>query len=145
MKKIEDTTQDMKNAKDTTQDINQHWAEISQRLKWRKPWKTLKEVNFDFFSVEKNPTANFKITKVEAAKNGTVTIFGDMTIKGIKQAISFPATVKADKKDLTANAKITLDRTKWDIRYGSKTFFENIGDKAIYDDFVIDLALVAAK
>jgi polyisoprenoid-binding protein YceI len=99
----------------------------------------------DFFSVEKNPTANFKITKVENTTNGNVTIFGDMTIKGIKQAISFPATVKADKTGLTATAKITLDRTKWDIRYGSKTFFANIGDKAIYDDFVIDLALVATK
>jgi polyisoprenoid-binding protein YceI len=94
----------------------------------------------DFFSVEKNPKAMFKITKVEGAN-----ITGDMTIKGITQSITFPATVKVEKNIVSATAKIVLDRTKWDIRYGSKKFFESIGDKAIYDDFTIDLNLSAAK
>jgi polyisoprenoid-binding protein YceI len=98
----------------------------------------------DFFSVEKNPKANFKITKVEGA-NGTYNVTGDMTIKGITKPVTFPATVKMENGMVVANAKITLDRTQWDIRYGSKKFFESIGDKAIYDDFTIDLALAAKK
>ncbi|HAK78263.1 MAG TPA: lipid-binding protein [Runella sp.] len=98
----------------------------------------------DFFSVEKHPKAKFVIKKVDGT-GANINITGDLTIKGITQSVTFPATVKADAKGVSANAKITLDRTKWDIRYGSKTFFANIGDKAIYDDFAIDLTLAAAK
>jgi polyisoprenoid-binding protein YceI len=98
----------------------------------------------DFFSVEKNPKATFVITKVDG-KGANVNITGDLTIKGIKNSVTFPATVTADAKGVTANAKIVLDRSKWDIRYGSKTFFPNIGDKMINDDFEIELALTAAK
>lgn len=94
----------------------------------------------DFFSVAKHPVVSFKITKVEANN-----ITGDLTIKGITNSVTFPATVKASKDGATASAKIVLDRTKWDIRYGSKKFFESIGDKAIYDDFTIDLTLAATK
>lgn len=98
----------------------------------------------DFFSVEKNPKAVFVITKVDG-KGNNVNITGDLTIKGIKNKITFPATVTADAKGVTANAKIVLDRSKWDVRYGSKTFFPNVGDKMINDDFEINLALSAAK
>lgn len=98
----------------------------------------------DFFSVDKNPKATFVITKVDG-KGANVNITGDLTIKGIKNSVTFPATVTTDAKGVTANAKIVLDRSKWDIRYGSKTFFPNIGDKMINDDFEIDLALTAAK
>lgn len=98
----------------------------------------------DFFSVEKNPKAKFVIKKVEGS-GANINITGDMTIKGTTQSITFPATVKADGKGVSATAKIILDRSKWDIRYGSKTFFPNVGDKMIYDDFEIDLTLAAAK
>ncbi|WP_028664724.1 YceI family protein [Runella zeae] len=98
----------------------------------------------DFFSVEKNPKAKFVIKKVEG-KGDSYNITGDLTIKGITNSITFPATVKTDAKGLNATAKIVLDRSKWDIRYGSKTFFPNIGDKMINDDFEIDLALAATK
>lgn len=98
----------------------------------------------DFFSVEKNPKAKFVIKKVEGS-GANYNITGDMTIKGITQTITFPAIVKADASGVNATAKITLDRSKWDIRYGSKTFFPTIGDKMINDDFAIDLTLAAAK
>ncbi len=98
----------------------------------------------DFFSVEKNPKAKFVIKKVEG-KGDTYNITGDLTIKGITNSITFPATVKTDANGLNATAKIVLDRSKWDVRFGSKTFFPNIGDKMINDDFEIDLALAATK
>ncbi|TAG17635.1 MAG: YceI family protein [Cytophagia bacterium] len=94
----------------------------------------------DFFSVAKNPKAAFKITKVEGNN-----VTGNMTIKGITNSITFPVVMKMEGKNVVATAKMMLDRTKWDIRYNSKKFFESIGDKAIYDDFEIDLTLTAAK
>jgi polyisoprenoid-binding protein YceI len=100
----------------------------------------------DFFDVAKHPTAVFKITSVKpGAAANQYTIAGSMTIKGITNAVSFPATVKMSGNMIEADGKATLDRTKYDIRYGSKSFFENIGDKAIYDEFVVDLKLVATK
>jgi polyisoprenoid-binding protein YceI len=70
-------------------------------------------------------------------------VTGKMTIKGISNEISFPATITNTGKEIRAKAKITLDRTKWDIRYGSGKFFEGLGDKIIHDDFVIELDMVA--
>jgi polyisoprenoid-binding protein YceI len=70
---------------------------------------------------------------------------GKLTIKGITSDITFPATIKTDGNTVTADAVITVDRTKYDIKYGSKKFFESIGDKAIYDDFELAVKLVAKK
>jgi polyisoprenoid-binding protein YceI len=97
----------------------------------------------DFFDVASHKTANFEISKVTPKSGNEYEIAGKMTIKGITNEISFPATITTDAKQVSAKAKITLDRTKWDIRYGSGKFFEGLGDKIIHDDFVIDLDLVA--
>ena len=100
----------------------------------------------DFFGVAKFPAANFVITKV-AGSGANLTVTGDLTIKGITKPLSFPATV-AVNADGTVSAlagKITVDRTKYDIRYGSKSFFDSIGDKAIDDNFEIAVKLVAKK
>lgn len=92
----------------------------------------------DFFEVEKFPTANFVITKVAGNQ-----ISGNMTIKGITKAITFPAQISVAGGKVTATASITLDRTDYNIKYGSKKFFESIGDKAIYDDFALTVSLVS--
>ncbi len=99
----------------------------------------------DFFSTAKHPTSTFKVTKVTPKGGDAYDIAGNMTIKGITNAVTFPATVKMVGNTITANGKAILDRTKYDIRYGSKSFFENIGDKAIYDDFTVEMKLVASK
>ena len=99
----------------------------------------------DFFNTAKFPTSTFKVTKVTPKGGDVYDITGNMTIKGITNAVTFPATVKMTANSITADGKATLDRTKYDIRYGSKSFFENIGDKAIYDDFTVEMRLVAAK
>ncbi len=100
----------------------------------------------DFFSVEKFPEAIFSIRKVET--NGNVqTITGNMTIKGITQEITFPATVTESGNTLTTKATIKLDRSKFNVKYNSKSFFdvEALGDKMIYDEFTMTLNLVAKK
>ncbi|WMJ73102.1 YceI family protein [Cytophagaceae bacterium ABcell3] len=97
----------------------------------------------DFFSSDKHKHAEFIIKSVKPAKNNQHEVTGDLTIKGIKQTITFPATVKIDGKQLTATAKVKVNRTKFDIKYGSGSFFDGLGDKMIYDDFELDLNLVA--
>ncbi len=97
----------------------------------------------DFFGVEKFPKASFVITSISQKAGNDYTIKGNLTIKGKTNEIEFPATILNDGKKITATAKITVDRSKYDIKYGSKSFFDNLGDKVIYDDFELDLNLVA--
>ncbi|WP_205501946.1 YceI family protein [Rufibacter psychrotolerans] len=102
----------------------------------------------DFFSVDKNPTARFAITNLaprQNAKAGTANyiVTGDLTIKGITNQVSFPALVTMKKGVATAKATLKFDRTKWDIKFRSGNFFENLGDKAILDDVELNLELVA--
>ena len=100
----------------------------------------------DFFSVEKSPTSKFDITKVTAAGTDRVNITGNLSIKGISNTITFPATVKRSNNTVVAVAKgVKVDRTKFDIKYRSKNFFGDIGDKAIDDEFELSINLVAKK
>ncbi|MFD1819131.1 YceI-like domain-containing protein [Pseudarcicella hirudinis] len=94
----------------------------------------------DFFEVEKFPTAAFKITKVVGE-----TITGDLTIKGITKSVTFPAKISVKGTAATATASIPVDRTDFGVKYGSKKFFDQIGDKAIEDIFTLDVTLVAGK
>ncbi len=102
----------------------------------------------DFFSVAKHQEATFAITEVKArakAKQGEPThdVTGQLTIKGITHPITFPATIEVKNGQVTARAKFKVDRTKYEVRYGSGKFFENLGDKMIYDDFELELDLSA--
>lgn len=99
----------------------------------------------DFFSVEKHPEASFAITSAKKKSGNTYDITGNLTIKGISQSITFPADVVVNGNQLNAKATVKIDRTKFDIKYRSNSFFENLGDKAIYDDFTLDVELVANK
>lgn len=103
----------------------------------------------DFFSIDKNPTSTFKITSVAPLKGdaagNNATVSGDLTIKGITQKIAFPAKVGVKGGVASASGTATIDRTKFDIKYGSKSFFESIGDKAIMDDFTMSFNVIAKK
>ncbi|PSR56355.1 lipid-binding protein [Adhaeribacter arboris] len=103
----------------------------------------------DFFSVEKNPTSTFKITKaapIASTKAGepNYTITGDLTIKGITNPVTFPATVKVDGANAEALAKVEIDRIKYDIKFRS-SMLGTAADKIIDDIFVMDIKLVAGK
>jgi polyisoprenoid-binding protein YceI len=100
----------------------------------------------DFFGVEKFPAANFVIKKVTGT-GAAVNVTGDLTIKGVTQSVTFPATVawNADKTVTATAEKITIDRTKFGIQFKSKSVFANIGDNFIYDEFTISVKLVAKK
>ena len=104
----------------------------------------------DFFDAPTYPTSTFKITSVTpikgaAADADNATITGDMTIKGVTQSISFPAKVGVKNGVAAATGKVTIDRTKFGLKYGSKTFFDSIGDKAIYDEFTLAFNVIAKQ
>ena len=101
--------------------------------------------NDDFFGVEKFPKATFVLTKVAKIAKGNALVKGNMTIKGKTVPIEFKAVFQEAADGMKVYANITLDRTKFDIRYGSGSFFENLGDKTIYNDFNITLTLVNKK
>ncbi len=99
----------------------------------------------DFFSTEKYPTSEFQITKVIPAGTNMVDITGNLKIKGITQPLNFQAIVKRQGNAVVAVAKgVKVDRTKYDIKYGSNSFF-NLGDKAIDDVFTLSINLAAKK
>lgn len=92
----------------------------------------------DFFSVEKYPTATFDVKKATRFNNGKSVIIGEITIKGIKK----PVTAEVTKKnDYTYTTNITLDRSQFDVRYGSNSFFDNLGDKAIDNNFILEITI----
>lgn len=104
----------------------------------------------DFFSVEKNPTASFESTKIEKLKEKTASganykVTGNLTIKGITNPVSFDAGISSKDNAVSSNGTIVFDRTKWDIKYGSGSFFDDLGDKAIYDNITLDYKVEAAK
>lgn len=94
----------------------------------------------DFFATEKFNTANLTITGSEGN-----TVKADITIKGITESISFPAEVKVGDDGLVATANIEIDRSKFDVRYGSDSFFDNLGDKAIDNTLKFSVTLKGKK
>ncbi|MFN3405932.1 MAG: YceI family protein [Cytophagaceae bacterium] len=99
----------------------------------------------DFFGVEKHKTSNLVITKITSTGKDQYNVKGNLTIKGITKEIEFPATITVNANDVTAKAKIVVDRTLYDIKYGSGSFFDNLGDKAIDNNFELNVDLVAKK
>ncbi|PLX15557.1 MAG: hypothetical protein C0599_16635 [Salinivirgaceae bacterium] len=91
----------------------------------------------DFFGVATYPEAKFVIASTDI-KNGKGMVTGNITIKGKTESITFP--VERTGKDYTA--KIEIDRSKFDVRYGSSSFFSGLGDKAIDDIFTLKVLLV---
>lgn len=97
----------------------------------------------DFFGVTTFPEASLVITKVKETKKANVyEVTGNLTIKGITQPITFTATLIDSNGTVVANTNIIVDRSKYDVRYGSGSFFDNLGDKTIYDDFTLTVNLV---
>jgi polyisoprenoid-binding protein YceI len=98
----------------------------------------------DFFGVATFPTAELVVTKVVSNGNSH-TFSGNLTIKGITNPASFTATSAKDGKSTVYKGTLTIDRSKYNVKYGSKSFFDNLGDKVIYDDFTLDFTLFVAE
>ncbi|GET20565.1 YceI family protein [Prolixibacter denitrificans] len=97
----------------------------------------------DFFGVEKFPVSRLVIKKVESKGGNLYHVTGDLTIKGITKPVEFDSSILVTGNKLEATGTIPVDRTKYGIKYGSGSFFSNLGDKMIDDVFTLDFSLVA--
>ncbi len=97
----------------------------------------------DFFDVANNSTATLEVTSAKNTEGNKHMISGNLTIKGITKPISFPATIEMKDGKLGAYAEVKIDRTLYDIKYGSGKFFEGLGDKMISDEFLIKFKIAA--
>ncbi|MBC7429748.1 MAG: YceI family protein [Bacteriovorax sp.] len=95
----------------------------------------------EFFATSANKTAKFVTTKVKKVKGDTYAVTGNLTIKGKTN----PVTFNADVTKAGATAVLKIDRTKYDIKYGSGKFFQGLGDKMINDEFQLTVTLVTKK
>ena len=91
----------------------------------------------DFFGVKNNPTARLVFTHVTAGDKGVYTVKGDLTIKGKTNNVLFDLTVN----EHNATTALKINRAKYDVKYGSTSFFEGLKDKAIYDEFDLQVNL----
>ena len=91
----------------------------------------------DFFSVSSFPTSKLVITKASKSSKDSYKVSAKLTVKGITKNIDFVAQIKGNN----LSATILVDRTLFNVKYGSGSFFENLGDNMIYDDFEIKVNL----
>ncbi len=103
----------------------------------------------DFFYVEKYPFSSIKITGAQPivdnpdAGDRNYILTGDLTIRGITHKIGFPATILVKDNLFEMKATIVFDRSKWDVKFGSGSFFDNLGDNMISDDIEVNVELIA--
>ena len=90
----------------------------------------------DFFSVEKHNKSKLTILSSKKIENGYL-VDGSLTIKEITHPIQFELISEAG--GFVSN--LVFDRSKYDVQYGSGSFFENLGDKLILDDIALSVNL----
>jgi len=104
----------------------------------------------DFFDATKYPTSKFvstSITPIQNVKEGgfTHTLKGNLTIKDKTNEITFDAVIKGEANKVVCVGTAVVDRSKFDVKYGSKSFFPEIGDKMINDEFKLKFNVIASK
>jgi len=97
----------------------------------------------DFFSVDKFNKASMVIKDAKTNNGKDYQMTADLTIKGITQPVTFTAKAEMQGNKMVATSKIVFDRTKYDIKYRSGNYFENLADRLIYDDVELEVRLVA--
>ena len=100
----------------------------------------------DFFNVTKFPTAAFEVTGSEPTTDNKSLLSGNLTIKGEKHNITFPIAIINEGGTISIMSDtFTIDRTKWGVNFGSKSIFDNLGDKFINDEIQLKFVLKATK
>lgn len=99
----------------------------------------------DFFNTEKFAESKLVIKGSKKTDKG-LEVKGDLTMIGVTKPVTFVISdLKKDEKGLSGKTNMTLNRTNWGLKYGSQSFFKNLGDKAIYDDFTLAVDITAKK
>lgn len=105
---------------------------------------TLEGTKDHFFDVQEFPIATFKATGT-STEDGKTLMFGDLTLKGKTQKVSFPIEVNMLDNDVAEirSAPFKIDRSKWDIKFKSKSFFDDLGGNFISDEMQLEIRLLA--
>jgi len=100
----------------------------------------------DFFDVAQFPTATFEITGSEKTEvEHMYNVSGNLTMKGVTESVTIPMELFMSENGLRLIATANLDRTKWNVVYGSGSFFDNLANNVIDDMFAISFDLVAKE
>lgn len=100
----------------------------------------------DFFGVQDHPTAVITFTgNTKDVIGNTLKVVGDLEIKNISHPITFDTEIQADSNKISVAASMSFDRSKYDVRYRSGTFFKDLGDKLILNDIDVNTNIVASK
>jgi polyisoprenoid-binding protein YceI len=99
----------------------------------------------DFFGVAKFPTATINVISATSKGGNDYMVTANLTIKGITEKMTFPATIEVYDENVTVMANLSVDRTKFGIKYGSSSFFDKLGDKAIENNFDLEVKIVSKK
>ncbi|MGY5851770.1 YceI family protein [Salegentibacter sp. F14] len=91
----------------------------------------------DFFGIKTYPQAKLVITSAAKKNDGTYGVVADLTIK----EDTHPVTFDLEWNENSASTELSIDRSKYNVRYGSGSFFDDLGDKTIYDNFEMKVDL----
>ena len=103
----------------------------------------------DFFDVERYPTAELKILSAKRIPDATpgapnYEMTAQLTVKDVSRSIAYPAVVSlAADGALTTVAQIEIDRTEWNVLYGSGRFFQMLGKHLVNDAITLLVKIVA--
>jgi|SRR5690606_7240892 len=99
----------------------------------------------DFFNINEYPDARFEVTGV-SRNNGKTLLQGNLTMKGETKNVEFPVDINmnGDQIELTSET-FTIDRTKWNVNYGSKSVFDSLGDNFINDEIELTIKVNATR
>lgn len=102
----------------------------------------------DFFDVTKYPESTFTITKVDvlSVQNGDINISGNLKMKDVEKGVTFKAKITKDGDVYKAvTVPFNIDRTQWNVKYGSKTIFKELTDNIISDNIELQITIVAKE
>ncbi len=97
--------------------------------------------NEDFFETDVYPISKLEIVKMDYAKHPKIEVEANLTIKGVTQPILFSGSIEAISGQTIFKSQVSINRTRWNIKYGSGSFYDNLGDDVISDDIEFDIEI----
>lgn len=100
----------------------------------------------DFFGVANHPEARFKMKSTTINESST-DLAGELTIKGKTHDATIRNVIfaKSGRKEVVLGGALVFDRTDYDVRFGSRKFFDDLGDAVIRDEVTINFKVRAKK
>jgi len=93
--------------------------------------------NDDFFYIKKYPEAYLKMKSMQGD-----TVIADLTIRDITHPVIFKVEIMKGEEGLRAKGKMIIDRTLYNIKYNSSSYFQDLGNYAIKNEFELKFELI---